>query len=95
VVTFDWETALDFDGQAAPYIQYAYVRAGSILRKWGGDVPASSLPAYELSPAEVQLVELISRLPREIQTAADDYRPMVLSNLAYEMAKAFNDFYNQ
>ncbi len=95
VVTFDWETALNFDGQAAPYIQYAYVRAGSILRKWGKDIPASILPEYELAPAEVQLVELISRLPREIQTAANDFRPMTLSNLAYEMAKAFNDFYNQ
>ncbi|TLN27490.1 arginine--tRNA ligase, partial [bacterium] len=95
VVTFDWETALNFDGQAAPYVQYAYVRAGSILRKWGKDVPHSTALAYELSPAEVQLVELISRLPREIQTAAGDYRPMVLSNLAYELAKAFNDFYNQ
>lgn len=95
LVTFDWETALNFDGQAAPYIQYAYVRAGSILRKWGKDLPGESTPAYELSPAEVQLVELISRLPREIQAAANDYRPMTLSNLAYELAKAFNDFYNQ
>ncbi len=95
VVTFDWETALNFDGQAAPYVQYAYVRAGSILRKWGKDITRTTTLAYELSPAEVQLVELISRLPREIQTAANDYRPMVLSNLAYELAKAFNDFYNQ
>ncbi|GAP14245.1 arginyl-tRNA synthetase [Longilinea arvoryzae] len=95
VVTFDWEAVLNFDGQAAPYIQYAYVRAGSILRKWGKEMPPSALPAYELSPAEVQLVEVISRLPGEIQTAANDYRPMTLSNLAYDLAKAFNDFYNQ
>ncbi len=33
IVTFDWEEALNFDGQAAPYIQYAHVRANSILRK--------------------------------------------------------------
>ena len=39
VVTFDWESALDFNGQAAPYIQYAHVRANSILRKAGGVVP--------------------------------------------------------
>jgi arginyl-tRNA synthetase len=39
IVTFDWEAALDFNGQAAPYIQYAYVRANSILRKAGGVVP--------------------------------------------------------
>jgi arginyl-tRNA synthetase len=95
VVTFDWETALNFDGQAAPYIQYAYVRAGSILRKWGKDLPTQVMPEYELSPAEIQLVELMARLPREIQAAADEYRPMTLSNLAYELAKAFSDFYNQ
>ena len=35
MVTFDWQSALDFNGQAAPYIQYAYVRANSILRKSG------------------------------------------------------------
>ncbi|NTV37121.1 MAG: arginine--tRNA ligase, partial [Anaerolineaceae bacterium] len=41
IVTFDWQTALDFDGQAAPYLQYAYVRAGSIIRKAGGEIPSS------------------------------------------------------
>jgi arginyl-tRNA synthetase len=35
IVTFDWESALDFNGQAAPYIQYAQVRCNSILRKAG------------------------------------------------------------
>jgi len=33
IVTFDWQSALDFNGQAAPYIQYAHVRANSILRR--------------------------------------------------------------
>ena len=42
IVTFDWQTALDFNGQAAPYIQYAHVRANSILRKAGGRL----LPAH-------------------------------------------------
>ncbi len=36
IVTFDWESALDFNGQAAPYIQYAHVRANSILAPPGG-----------------------------------------------------------
>ena len=40
IVTFDWETALTFEGQAAPYIQYAFVRANSILRKAGQQIPA-------------------------------------------------------
>ncbi len=95
IVTFDWDAALDFNGQAAPYIQYAYVRASSILRKVDGQLPVSTTPAYELSPVEIQLVDLISRLPKEIQKAAGEFRPLYISNLGYDLAKAFNDFYNQ
>jgi arginyl-tRNA synthetase len=95
VVTFDWDAALDFNGQAAPYIQYAHVRASSILRKVDGMLPVSTTPAYELSPVEIQLVDLISRLPKEVQKASAELRPLYISNLGYDLAKAFNDFYNQ
>jgi len=95
IATFDWEAALDFNGQAAPYIQYAHVRANSILRKAGSDLPGSTLPPQELTPVEVALVDLISRFPKEVQRASAEYRPLYLSTLAFEMAKAFNDFYNQ
>jgi arginyl-tRNA synthetase len=94
VVTFDWETALDFNGQAAPYIQYAHVRANSILRKMDGPLPGSVHPEYELDPSEVQLIDLISRLPGEVQRAAVDYKPLQITNIAYELARAFTDFYN-
>ncbi len=96
IVTFDWETALDFNGQAAPYIQYAFVRANSILRKAGvGQLSAGIAPDYELIQAEIELVEQISRLPKEIQRAAKEYKPLHIANLAYDLARAFNDFYNQ
>lgn len=95
VVTFDWQTALDFNGQAAPYIQYAHVRANSILRKMEGPLPGPLTPQYPLEPAEVQLVDLISRLPGEIQRAADEYKPLQITNHVYELARAFNDFYTQ
>ena len=94
VVTFDWESALDFNGQAAPYIQYAHVRAGSILRKAEvGESEAVEFP-NELEKAEVDLIELMTRLPLEVLRAAGEYRPLVIANLAYDLAKAFNDFYN-
>ena len=95
IVTFDWERAMDFNGQAAPYIQYAYVRAGSILKKSGGVIPGSFRPDGELHPAEVQLIELMTRLPMTIQRAAEEYRPLLIASLAYDLARAFNDFYNQ
>jgi len=95
VVTFDWESALDFNGQAAPYIQYAYVRANSILRKAGGGMPGSTIPDYALTQPEIALVDLIGRLPQEVVKAARDLKPLVLTNYAYELARAFNDFYTQ
>lgn len=95
IVTFDWEAALDFNGQAAPYIQYAYVRANSILRKAGiQELPDSSFD-YEMSRSEIQLVDLISRLPKEVQRAAAEYRPLYIASQAYELARSFSDFYNE
>ena len=95
VVTFDWQSALDFNGQAAPYIQYACVRANSILRKAAVNLPGSLIPDYPLSQPEVVLIDLIGRLPNEIQNAARDLRPLLITTLAYDLAKAFNDFYTQ
>jgi arginyl-tRNA synthetase len=94
IVTFDWQSALDFNGQAAPYIQYAYVRGGSILRKANQSVPASDFSG-EMTPVEIQLVDLITRVPVEVQKAAADFRPLNIANLGYELARTFNDFYNQ
>ena len=95
VVTFDWDEALDFNGQAAPYIQYAHVRAGSILRKAGDVIPKESgtFP-NELAKAEIDLIECLTRLPQDVVKAAEEYRPLTIANLAFDLAKAFNDFYN-
>jgi arginyl-tRNA synthetase len=40
-------------------------------------------------------VDLINRLPEEVQKAARDLKPLVLTNLAFEIARSFNDFYTQ
>jgi arginyl-tRNA synthetase len=95
IVTFDWEAALDFNGQAAPYIQYAGVRANSILRKAEKGIPAALDVKYDLTPVEIELIEMISRVPKEIQRAAAECKPLYIANLAYDIAKAFNDFYRQ
>jgi arginyl-tRNA synthetase len=96
MVTFDWKSALDFNGQAAPYIQYAHVRCNSILRKAGveaADLPASDFQ-HPLEPAEIQLVEWLSRFPGEVQRAAGEYKPLFIASIAYDIAKAFAGFYD-
>ncbi len=95
LVTFDWHSALDFNGQAAPYIQYAHVRCNSILRKAGG-LPENqeNTFTYELAPAEVELIDWLSRFPSEVQRAALEYKPLVIASIAYDIAKAFASFYD-
>jgi arginyl-tRNA synthetase len=99
IVTFDWESALDFNGQAAPYIQYAHVRANSILKRAQTENinyqrNSDQSFDYPLHLTEIQLIDLISRFPDEVQRAAKEYRTLHITNYAYELAKAFTDFYN-
>ena len=95
VATFDWESALDFNGHSAPYIQYAFVRCNSLLKKFESGIPKSLSPAHELEEHEVKLIEILSRWPETVQKAAAEYRTLHITNYAYEIAKAFNEFYNR
>ena len=95
IVTFDWQSALDFNGQAAPYIQYAHVRANSILRRLEKLVPGSSSINHDLEAAEIQLIDTIARFPGEVQRAAEEYKTLHITNLAFELARDFNDFYKK
>jgi len=94
VITFDWDSALNVNGQAAPYIQYAGVRANSILRKTSNQVPVSKEIGNELTKQEVQLIDYLARFPQEVQRAAKEMKPLLITNYAYEVARAFNDFYS-
>jgi arginyl-tRNA synthetase len=71
------------------------VRCNSILRKTGGlpDAGAGTFN-YDLAPAEVQLIDLISRFPSEVQRAAAEYKPLTIAAIAYDIAKAFAGFYD-
>ena len=93
VVTFDWEAALDFNGQAAPFIQYAHVRACSILAKAESSFEPLKITEYEFSEPEIALIDLLSRFPDIVKIAAEQFKPLDLTNYAYDLAKCFHDFY--
>lgn len=92
-VTFEWERALDFEGQAAPYIQYAHVRACSILRKAGKLPRLETLAELDFAAEELELMGMIARFPDEVRRAADEYKPLHISNYAYQLARTFTSFY--
>ncbi|MBN2044156.1 MAG: arginine--tRNA ligase [Anaerolineales bacterium] len=94
LATFDWESALDFNGHAAPYIQYAFVRTNSLLKRAGGPLAESIIPRHELETKEVELIEKISEWPQVVQRAAKEFKTLEITNHAYHLARAFNEFYN-
>lgn len=93
-IIFDYDAALSFDGKSAPYLQNAYVRANSILKKAGG-TPADGAFDYQLTAPEIELVDLISRFPGTVQQSAADYKPLHLANYVYDLAKTFHGFYHE
>jgi arginyl-tRNA synthetase len=103
-IVFNMEEALSFEGHTGPYLQNAHVRATSILRKafnletLQGHSLVSLLPAatfdYSLTAHEIELVNLLSRFPNVVQQAAQEYRPLVMANYAWELANAFHSFYH-
>jgi arginyl-tRNA synthetase len=94
VITFDWDSAMDVNGQAAPYIQYAYVRANSILKKVHFSIPPEEEVGYTLSEQEIELINTFSKFPQEVERSAKEMRPLLIANYAYEVAKTFSSFYN-
>lgn len=93
-ISFDFEAALSFDGQTAPYIQYAHARACRILEKAGGFSPERlSYSSVEISLSEIDLLEKIAQLPAEVRRAAREYKPLYIAVYLFQLAKSFNDFY--
>ncbi len=95
-IVFDINEALSFDGRTGPYIQNAYVRANSILKKAGvtSDKIRDTSYEYELTKHEIELIEQISRFPKAVEQAAEEYRPLVMASYAYELANTFHSFYH-
>jgi len=92
-IVFEWEAALSFDGRTGPYLQNAYVRANSLLKK-AGELPPHATFDHALTTYEVELIDWLSRFPATVQQAAQDYKPLHLASYVYELAKSFHSFYH-
>lgn len=92
-VVFDWNKALSFEGDSCPYVQYACVRAKSILKKYGKPVKYSKVN-YE-TEEEKQLVKKLAEFPLIIKNAANSYKPHLIAQYLIDVATLFNDFYGK
>ncbi|USZ66924.1 arginine--tRNA ligase [Halorussus salilacus] len=100
-ITFEWDRALDFEAQSAPYVQYVHARCCGILEEAGIDPSeaSASLGEFDASlletDAERELVEVVARFPAVIEEAAADLEPHVVATYTREFAETFNAFYRE
>ena len=92
---FNPEESIDFQGNTGPFVQYTHARIRSVIRKAAQNGVEGKLPDadYELKPAERDIIYLLSQYPDKIADAAKNYSPSLISIYAYDLAKAYNQFY--
>lgn len=93
-ITFEWDRALNFEAQSAPYVQYVHARTCGIIE--GADVePGVVDPTLLESEEERDLIEVIARFPAVIESAAADRQPHQVATYTREFAETFNGFYRE
>ncbi|MBD3160011.1 MAG: arginine--tRNA ligase [Candidatus Lokiarchaeota archaeon] len=103
-ITFRYEDALDFNGDAAPYLQYSHARAKRILEK-AKHRPADELDYSKLaSPHELALIKKIAKLPDVVLNVVEGMKKEVwgttfqtnaIATYAFELANRFSKFYDE
>src|SRR5436189_4310932 len=90
-ILFRWEEALNFEGNSAPFLQYAHARACSILAKAEGHGPSDL--RLLVHPQEQMLIRWIAKFPSTVREAAEGRRVHAVRGYAADFASQFNLFY--
>ena len=102
-ITFEWEEALDFEAQSAPFVQYVHARCCGILEEAAAAGVAVPEPGASVdvdagvleTAAARDLLRAVARFPAVIEAAADDLAPHTVATFTREFADAYNAFYRE
>jgi arginyl-tRNA synthetase len=97
-IIFDYDKVTDFNGETGPYVQYAAVRASSIVQKSGEAEPIdfSKIDFNLLShDVDIDLVKEVAAFPGIVEECAKSYSPSLLASYAFSLATKFNKFYEK
>ena len=94
LLIFDWNKIFDFNQNTGPFVQYAYVRALSILEK-ASEVPKSPKKPVIGSPEEKELVKYLSLFPYRVSRSIEELRPDYIATYLVNLARLFHSFYEK
>ena len=93
---FDWETALNFQGETGPYIQYTYVRTQSILEKISEIPEFKDINIGKLNDKySINILKLIYDFEDTLVQVTKKEEPSILARYLIDLSKAFSNFYNE
>ena len=90
---FDWDRMLSFEGNTAPYLQYAHARIRSIFRKAGVVRDMGATPILPEAPHELALAKHLARFGDVIELVSRELKPHHLTTYLYELATRFSGFF--
>jgi len=94
---FNPEESIDFNGNTGPFIQYSHARIRSLYRKAaerGIVLSVDELPE-EILPKEKYLIKMLYDFPAVVSEAAENLSPALVANYVYDLAKEFNQFFQE
>ncbi len=92
---FNPEESINFDGNTGPFIQYAYARMRSVLRR--AEEAGATIGDYsQVTPCalETNLIQFLADFPAVVADAGKKFSPSVIANYAYDLVKLYNSFYH-
>lgn len=93
-VDFDWDRALDFEGDSGPYVQYTGVRCLSLMRKYGKPVPAGFQTTLD-GPEEKELMRALLDFESTLHNAFAQFKPHFVAGYLLEVCRRFSQFYSK
>ncbi len=95
---FNPAESIDFNGNTGPFIQYTHARIRSLVRKGkelGNDWQSVQFKYVEMASKEKSLIKLLYDYPSTLEQAAQNFSPAMIANYVYDLAKEFNQFYQE
>ena len=93
---FNPAESIDFNGNTGPFIQYTYARIRSIVRKAVGEKGldlTANCGNVAINEKEREVIKMLHDMPAVVEQAATSYSPAMIANFTFDLAKAFNSFY--